>query len=446
MDYYELVKKADPAKTAIIEDGNVYTYGGISGLASVMAEQILEEQEYNANILKIQGKTVYIVKENSILKQLVAFLACNAANIIPVIVPSDASRLPEINYIPDNVCMAVMTSGTTGIPKVLYRTYKSWAGFFPVQNEIFGINKESVLFAHGSLAFTGNLNLYMAQLFAGGTVVAENKFNPKRWAYVINKENVNAIYLIPSKLMLLPSVIKEINKNVKSIISGSQSLGHSDAIKLKEVFPMAEIILYYGASELNYITYVKDRDMTIDKNLIGKPFPGIGVSVNNGNIYVDSPYHAEGIKCPYSVSDKGYMDKNGCLYFEGRSDDIVLIHGRKISLIHIENELESLEEVHEAAVILVTENEKKVVAAFVDMDYNIKSSFIINSNSYNNINRENDVIILKKLSNNDKIFTNLRKKLAHYEMPCKIIVIDKMPHNESGKKDKKKIQEIYQKI
>ncbi len=45
------------------------------------------------------------------------------------------------------------------------------------------------------------------------------------------------------------------------------------------------------------------------------------------------------------------MDKNGCLYFEGRSDDIVLIHGRKISLIHIENELENLEEVHEAAVI-----------------------------------------------------------------------------------------------
>ncbi len=443
MDYYKLIKRADHAKTAIIEDGNVYTYGELSCLVSVMAEKILKEQEYNANILKIQDKTVFIINENSILKQLVVFLACNAVGAVPMIVPSDARELPEISYVPDNVCMAVMTSGTTGIPKVLYRTYKSWAGFFPVQNKIFGINKESVLFVHGSLAFTGNLNLYMAQFYAEGTIVAENKFNPKRWAYVIKKENVNTIYLIPSKLMLLPSVMKDINRNVKSIISGSQSLGYNDAIKLKEVFPVAEITLYYGASELNYITYVKDRDMTIDKNLIGKPFPGIGVFINNGNIYVESQYHAEGIKCPYSVSDKGYMDKNGCLYFEGRSDDIVLIHGRKISLIHIENELENLEEVHEAAVIPITENRKQVLAAFIDMEYN-KNNLIINSSGYRDGKREDGIIILKKLAINDKIFTSLRKKLAHYEMPCKIIVLSEMPHNESGKKDKKKIQKMYQ--
>ena len=139
------------------------------------------------------------------------------------------------------------------------------------------------------------------------------------------------------------------------------------------------------------------------------------------------------------------MDKNGCLYFEGRSDDIVLIHGRKISLIHIENELENLEEVHEAAVIPITENRKQVLAAFIDMEYN-KNNLIINSSGYRDVKREDGIIILKKLAINDKIFTSLRKKLAHYEMPCKIIVLSEMPHNESGKKDKKKIQGMYQRI
>ncbi|MCI9079443.1 MAG: long-chain fatty acid--CoA ligase [Lachnospiraceae bacterium] len=446
MNYFELVKRADPAKTAIIEDGKAYTYSRLLSLVSAMAEQILKNQEYNGNILKIQNKNVFIIKENSILKQLVAFLACNAVKAVPMIVPSDAMRLPEINYVPEDACMAVMTSGTTGIPKILYRTYKSWAGFFPVQNEIFGINGESVLFAQGSLAFTGNLNLYMAQFYAEGTVVAENKFNPRRWAHVIKKERVNSIYLIPSKLMLLPYVIKEINKDIKSVISGSQSLGVSDAIRLKELFPVAEITLYYGASELNYITYVKDKDMTTDKNLIGKPFPGVRVSVNNGNIYVDSQYHAEGIKCPYTVSDKGYMDKDGSLYFEGRSDDIVSIHGRKVSLIHIENELESLEEVHEAAVIYIIENEKQVLAAFIDMEYNIKDSLVINNNNYSSIKQGENISILKKLATNDEIFTSLRKRLAHYEMPCKIIELNEIPHNGSGKKDKKKIQKLYKSI
>ncbi|MCX4325879.1 MAG: AMP-binding protein [Lachnospiraceae bacterium] len=404
MDYFELVKNVNPCKTAIIEDGNVYTYGQVSDMALKLAGTLLK-------------KKVFIIKEDGILKQLVAFLACNAAGIVPVIVPSDAKKMPEINDVPEDACMAVMTSGTAGIPKLLYRTYKSWAGFFPVQNEIFGINKESILFAHGSLAFTGNLNLYMAQFYAGGTVVAENKFNPRRWADIIEKENVNAVYLIPSKLMLLPDIIKGHNNNVKSVISGSQSLGIDDARKLKKIFPMSDITLYYGASELSYVTYVKYKDMKTDRNFIGKPFPGVKVSIKDGMIYVDSKYHAEGINCPYSVSDNGYMDKEGNLYFQGRSDDIVLIHGRKISLINIENELEKMEDIREAAVVSVLDNQKNILIAFIS----IKSSNI-------NIN---------------DIFSNLRKTLAHYEMPCKIIVSGEIPHNGSGKKDKKKILEIY---
>lgn len=445
MNYFELVKKADPAKAAIIEDGAVYTYKELSKLVSDMAEDMSKGQENNADIRNINSKRVFIIKEDSILKQLVAFLACNASGAVPLIVPSDAIKLPEINSVPENACIALMTSGTTGIPKALYRTYKSWAGFFQVQNEIFGVNRDSVLFAHGSLAFTGNLNLYMAQFYAGGTVVAENNFNPRRWAYIIKKEKANAIYLIPSKLMLLPSVIKETNNNVKSIISGSQSLGLSDARKLKEIFPMADITLYYGASELNYITYVKEQDMAADKSLIGKPFPGVKVFVKNGIIYVDSPYHAEGINCPYTVSDRGYIDKEGCLYFKGRNDDIVLIHGRKISLINIEDELENLEGVHEAVVIPVEENGKKMLAAFISMEYNYRNS-ITTGNNYNSIRQKEDIYILKKLANNDKIFARLRKRLAHYEMPCRIIVLNKIPHNVSGKKDKMKIQDTYQGI
>lgn len=408
MDYFGLTRNANPCKTALIEDGNVYTYGQLSDMALALAGELLK-------------KRVFIINKDSILEQLTAFLACNAAGIVPLIVPSDTRKLPEINDVPENACMAVMTSGTAGVPKILYRTYKSWADFFPVQNEIFGIDKESILFAQGSLAFTGNLNLYMAQFYAGGTVVTENRFNPRRWADIIKKENVNAIYLIPSKLMLLPDIVKECNYNVKSVISGSQSLGLDDAGKIKKVFPMSDITLYYGASELNYVTYVKDKDMKPDRNFIGKPFPGVKVSIKDGMIYVDSKYHAEGINCPYSVSDNGYMDTDGNLYFKGRSDDIVLIHGRKVSLINIENELEKMEDIYEAAVVSVMDKRKNMLIAFISIKPgNVNTSV-----------------------NTGNISSNLRKNIAHYEMPCKIIVLDEIPHNGSGKKDKKKILEIY---
>lgn len=410
-NYFDLIKSISPDKTALIEDGIVYTYGKLVTLADEMA----------AEIKKGCLSEVYIIQEKTILDQLVLFLACNAIGIIPVIAPSDIKALANSNIIdikdvPENACMAVMTSGTTGMPKILYRTYRSWADFFPIQNKIFGIDEKSILFAQGSLAFTGNMNLYMAQFFAGGVVVAENKFNPKRWAYTIEKENVNAIYLIPSKLKLLPNIIKKPCYNIKSVLTGSQSFGREDAKKLKKIFPNADITLYYGASELSYITYVKDKDMRSEKNLIGKPFPEVEVFICDGRIYANSSFHAEGIECPYALPDNGHMDSEGNLYFDGRSDDIVNIRGRKVSLTRIENELEKFEEIREAVVVFTEENEKEMLIAFVD--------------------------VFKGLKDKNDILRKLRKSLAHYEMPSKIIVLDKMLYNESGKKDKKRITSL----
>jgi len=421
-NYFDMVKAATPGRVALIEDGTSYTYGEIVLMAEEMSEKVIKEIKEKGIVkgkeIARGKKAVYIIQEDSILKQLILFLACNMAGIIPLIVPSGLKALPEIKDVPGNVCMAAMTSGTTGAPKVLYRTYNSWAGFFPIQNKIFGVSRESILFAQGSLAFTGNMNLYMAQFYVGGTIAAENKFNPKRWAEVIKKENVNVIYLVPSKLMLLPDIIKEKNYNVKTIISGSQSLGAREAYIIHKIFPLADIILYYGASELGYITYVKDKDMTEDKNLIGKPFPETDVSVCGGRIYASSPFCAEGIKCPYELPDNGYMDKEGRFYFNGRSDSTVNIHGRKISLARIESELEKFGSIREAVAVHTVENGKDIIIAFAST---------VKGNS----------ITAREISH------NLRENLAHYEMPSKIILLDKMVYNESGKKDRNKMLENY---
>ncbi|PBG31184.1 hypothetical protein BGU85_26965, partial [Clostridioides difficile] len=43
---------------------------------------------------------------------------------------------------------------------------------------------------------------------------------------------------------------------VVSIFTGSQLLFEDTARNLKKYMPKSEIILYYGASELNYITFL----------------------------------------------------------------------------------------------------------------------------------------------------------------------------------------------
>ena len=54
-------------------------------------------------------------------------------------------------------------------------------------------------------------------------------------------------------------------------------MGGAEAVQFKKAFPEAEITLYYGASELNYITYIHGSEMKEDTTLVGRAFPEVDV-------------------------------------------------------------------------------------------------------------------------------------------------------------------------
>ena len=77
---------------------------------------------------------------------------------------------------------------------------------------------------------------------------------------------------------------------IRTILSGSQSLGKEEVAQLKQFFTEAEITLYYGASELSYVTYIRDTQMNDDKTRIGRPFPGIDVQLEDGRLMVNTKW------------------------------------------------------------------------------------------------------------------------------------------------------------
>lgn len=409
-NFYDMIREQEADRLALIEEGKEYTYGELVKLSQEKGDRLRQEKS---------EKKVIFLREKRILDQLVSFLGCQAAGKIPLLVPEDAKQLPEIGEVPENACMAVMTSGSTGVPKVLYRRYESWADFFPVQNEIFGVTPESRMFAQGSLAFTGNLNLYMAQFSIGAAIVAANVFDPRRWAEWIEEYKTDVVYLIPRKLLFLPQYIKKPVTTVRHILAGSQSMGSEEAEKLRRCFPNAGIVLYYGASELNYITYLRQDQMTQEKNCVGKPFPGVQVSVEDGEIFVTTPYHVEGVLCPFSLKDLGHMDVAGNLYFDGRKDDIVSIRGRKVSLLKIEGALEDIPFIGEAIAAAVEKEGEKRVAAWVTL-------------CGSEVSKECE----------EQIYAHLKQTLANYELPFCCKIVEKLPHTESGKKDRKVLDKM----
>ena len=397
-DYLAMLAAQPQEKLALVDDATSFTYGQLVAAASKLRERADFSQP------------AVFIHEDTIAQQLLQFVAYSGTATRPIIA-TELSRNQhfDVGQIPPKACMGVMTSGSTGKSKLLWRNYHSWADFFPEQNRIFGVDEATIIFCQGSLAFTGNLNIYMGVLAAGGTLIVTEKFRPRHWLQLMEQYAVNTIYLIPSKLMLLPKFMSVPNEQLRHIISGSQTMGRQEADKLLAVFPKAEITLYYGASELNYITYIKDKDMTDDRTVIGQPFAGVGISINNEEIFIDTPYHVENITLPFSLKDRGYVDERGWLHFLGRTDDICNVNGRKVSSVKVTTALTDIESVVEAAVL------SRHIA-----DADVLVAFVASTTSYTK----------------QELVRRLRERLEDYELPKQFIFLEQLPRNESGKIDK----------
>lgn len=307
-------------------------------------------------------------------------------------------------------CLGVLSSGTTGVPKVMYRTFESWAGFFPVQNKIFRVGKDSLLFLHGSLSFTGNMNTFLAVLFAGGIVCTSGRTAVKSWLSLLERHAVDVVYLVPAKLHLLMEALAANHGKlpaVKSLFAGSQLISARLLELLREKLPNAAIFLYYGASELNYITYADCTDGVRDVRNLGRPFPGVNLSIREGTIYVGTRFHVSGIEMPFTLCDKGHLNADGELIFEGREQAWINKGGYKISLERVELKLKEIDGVRDAVVICVEDEARGAeIAAFVVREESIPES---------------------------EIRKRIRRALTPLEMPRDLLFCETIPLNDRGK-------------
>lgn len=308
----------------------------------------------------------------------------------------------------------VLTSGSSGLPKVLYRRDECWADFFPVQDRIFQVDEKSRLFFHGSLAFTGNLNMVMDFLSEGASLYGTNRLFPKAWMDRLQIEGITHIYMIPSKLSPL-SKVKGKAGTVTHILTGSQLMTASLFRRLTGRFPAAKVILYYGASELSYISYIEGKDILQAPDSVGRPFPGVKVSIEKGEIMVDTPYGIEGISMPCTCHDLGRLDEKGNLHFLGRKEDMYHIQGNHVPRQKVLSSLLMTEGVEDAEVMAMKQEncDDRIIAFLAGPERETRD-----------------------------IVKNLSAHLKPWEIPSRFISLPAIPRTSTGKTDRKKLVEI----
>ena len=420
-------KDLQPYKIALIVDEEQYTYGQLYDAIISMefnnTSRIINLGQFNDG----QKNKVLLTQSLSFVEQLLQWLWGLYKGYIPMVCHNEMdvayidelARIISVEGVPTSADFGVLTSGTTGRPKPLWRSESSWREFFDIQNNIFYINKDTKIFLHGSFSFTGVSNMVVAVLWSGGTVITTSSLRPIRWIQLIDKYHVDHIYALPTKLRLLVRHCKSKLDSISYIIGGSQVLDRQLMEQLELICPNMEFILYYGASELNYITYCTGKEWLDREGTVGRPFPSVIIAEQNGVIYVTTKHHIEGIPDTYTVNDCGYIDSDGYLMFHGRRGDVINKGGYKISIPEMELYLQSLQGISEVAVITI-----------------------------NDEIRGEDFIAYMVLEDNtelSKIIECIHHERPSVEWPKAILEIPMIPLTECSKVDKRKLKEWYNK-
>lgn len=332
----------------------------------------------------------------------------------------------------------IFTSGTTGglkkAPKGVMVSYDNLMSFTNWILRDFGIPSGSVWLAQAPFSFDLSvMNLWPA-LMSGGTLAPlEREVTDDFTALfrVLPGLGLRVWVSTPSFAdicLMDPSFSGETQPDLSHFLFCGEELLHSTAAKLTERFPDAAVHNLYGPTEATVA--VTDVPITAgilashDRLPVGAAKPGTDIVIIDDEIIICGDSVAKGYlnnaeateaafftyqgKPAYRTGDAGVIE-DGMLYFKGRLDFQIKLHGYRIELEDVEHYLCRLPSVNAAAVVPKYDG------------YKVKSltAFVVPADP-----ESADRKALKQ---------ELRETVMEYMVPHSIIFVERLPLSQNGK-------------
>jgi len=308
---------------------------------------------------------------------------------VPVCVLQELLDRPELGFtepgtIPTDLAALIYTSGSTGTPKGVMQTHQSMRFALGSITEYLRLDADDVILNVLPLAFDYGLYQLLMAIALGASLVLERSFAfPGEVLARIEEHGVTVFPGVPTiHAMLIGAHRKQALRypSVRRVTNTAAALPPEHIAQVREIFPNAMIFCMYGLTECKRVSYLPPEWLDQKPGSVGIPIPGTAVYLRSpegdevatgerGILHVRGPHLMTGYwnspertarmlvagESPGEVvlrtGDWFRMDADGCLYFEGRSDDIIKTRGEKVSPVEVEYALCAIPGVLEAAVI-----------------------------------------------------------------------------------------------
>ena len=361
------------------------------------------------------------------------------------------------HFVTANDCFYIIfTSGTTGSPKGVQITHDNLLDFVNWMSSGFGLTAHENCLVQPLFSFDLSVMAIYPSLFAGRKMVAlpkETATDFKELFAVLPKLEINEWISTPSFMevcMLSQKFSQETLPGLKQIIFCGEELLPHIAKQVKNRFPNAHIYNTYGPTETTVAkTSIEISDKILQEHSrlpIGYAAPGtdvllldqndqldpagemgeiviLGPGVSKG--YVNEPQKTANVfkfmndRFAYKTGDLGRIETNGLIFYHGRKDFQVKLHGYRIELEDVDHHLQQLPEIRQAVTIpeYTVDGQIQRLAAYVVLqDGNIPQ------------NQFHEGLELKKA---------LADTTMDYMIPARFIFTTSLPLTSNGKVDRK---------
>lgn len=413
--------------------------------------------------------------------------------MLPTVIPITPTMLQNLpiatkticsNVKPNNACLILFTSGSTGQPKGIIQEHRSYATAVKDYNQAIGLDRHSRVFQFDDFAFDIGNNDYLTTLIAGGCccVPTPEKTIPNL-IETFNAMKVNASFMTPTiAIQLAPSDVP----TLELLCVGGEPMSNDLLLKWG---PYVKLINQYGMGEAATFCAYNISPEPGQNAVVGHSGSG-AIWITNpvspelpapvgvvGEILIEGPHLSRGYLDSFCLKpDVGFLQftpqwiadlhpsraatsriyrsgdlgrylHDGTVEHMGRKDTLLKLNGGRVESTEVEHvvrktlsredfvvvdllgEIDGIEEPALVAFLYLAENPMNLSPTAP----NDTMSFVPITKLY----RANALV--------EEICAEIMATLPVYMVPSLFLLVDTIPRTRSNKTDRRKLHQIAQK-
>jgi acyl-coenzyme A synthetase/AMP-(fatty) acid ligase len=314
----------------------------------------------------------------------------------------DSQPAPAVELAPTDPCLITFTSGTTGAAKGIIHGQRYLPGQSLQASTWLGAQRGDLVWCTAASGWSKSArNAFIAPWLQGAAALLHDaRFDPEQRLTLLASEQVNVLCMAPTEYRVIAkrATLTPV-ASLRGLVAAGEAL-NPEVLRMFEDGIGLPIRDGYGQTETGQLTGVPAGG-DVRPGSMGRPLPGVALKVIDGELVLTDPTtdptffvgYLDGAPAPqhdpWHTGDRVTADADGFLFFEGRTDDVIISSGYRIGPFEVESALVSHAAVAEAAAVAAPDDERgSVVRAIVVLRDGIEPSDALKSELQDHVKAE----------------------------------------------------------